>query len=78
MKMNRLFLSLAACALAFAFLSPPVSLGDPAPEKNLAEVATAVIAQQKIIAENQSKIDTKLAEIAEELRLARIYISRGR
>ena len=33
--------------------------------------------QQKTIAENQGKIDEKLVTIAEALRLARIYSSRG-
>ena len=33
--------------------------------------------QQAAIAENQAKIDAKLATLAEALRLARIYSSRG-
>jgi len=33
--------------------------------------------QQKTIAENQGKIDEKLVTIAEAVRLARIYSSRG-
>lgn len=36
-----------------------------------------IVAQQKVIAENQTKIDTTLAEIAEDLRVARIFSARG-
>lgn len=35
-----------------------------------------VQAQQAQVADNQAKIDAKLAEIAEAIRLARIYVSR--
>jgi hypothetical protein len=40
-------------------------------------VAREVQGQQAAIAENQVKIDTKLATIAEYLRTARIYTTRG-
>jgi len=36
-----------------------------------------VQAQQLVIAENQAKIDAKLATVAEAIRVARIYGSRG-
>ncbi|HEY2712186.1 MAG TPA: hypothetical protein VGI60_06705 [Chthoniobacterales bacterium] len=36
-----------------------------------------VQAQQQQIAENQAKIDAKLASLAEAIRVARIYASRG-
>jgi hypothetical protein len=36
-----------------------------------------VQAQQTLIAENQAKIDAKLATVAEAVRVARIYSSRG-
>lgn len=39
-------------------------------------VAHEVQAQQASIAENQTKIDEKLAAIAEQLRVARIYSAR--
>ena len=35
-------------------------------------------AQQKTIADNQAKIDAKLAAITESLRQAKIYVSRGK
>jgi ribosomal protein S5 len=34
--------------------------------------------QQKTIADNQAKIDTKLATIAENVRVARLYAARAR
>jgi hypothetical protein len=40
-------------------------------------VAKEVRGQQVAIAENQAKIEAKLATIAESLRVARIYSSRG-
>jgi len=36
-----------------------------------------VQAQQTLMAENQAKIDAKLATVAEAVRVARIYSSRG-
>jgi hypothetical protein len=46
------------------------------PEQVLALVKE-VQGQQAIIADNQAKIDAKLATIAEAIRVARIYSSRG-
>jgi hypothetical protein len=40
-------------------------------------VAKEVQSQQAAIAENQAKIDAKLATIAEAIRIARIYSARG-
>jgi hypothetical protein len=46
-------------------------------EQQVLAVAKAVQDQQAAIAENQTKIDAKLATIAESLRVARIYSTRG-
>ncbi len=46
-------------------------------EQQVLAVAKEVQTQQITIAENQGKIDAKLATIAEYLRVARIYSSRG-
>jgi hypothetical protein len=46
-------------------------------EQQVLAVAKEVQDQQAAIAENQAKIDAKLATIAEYLRVARIYSSRG-
>jgi hypothetical protein len=51
---------------------------DASDEQKLLALVKEVQAQQAQIAENQSKIDAKLAEIAETLRVARIFTSRER
>ena len=47
-------------------------------EQRLLALVKEVQAQQAQIADNQVKIDAKLAEIAETLRLARIFTARER
>jgi hypothetical protein len=46
-------------------------------EQQVLAVAKEVQKQEAAIAQNQAKIDAKLATIAESLRVARIYSSRG-
>jgi hypothetical protein len=46
-------------------------------EQQVLAVAREVQGQQAAIAENQAKIEAKLVTIAESLRVARIYSSRG-
>jgi PHP family Zn ribbon phosphoesterase len=46
-------------------------------EQQVLAVAKEVQAQQAAIAENLAKMDAKLATIAESLRVARIYATRG-
>ena len=46
-------------------------------EQQIVAFAKEIQAQQALIAENQTKIDAKLAKIAEVLRLAKIYTSRS-
>ena len=82
MNANSLLVAaLAGAALASALLAPAQSNGqaaavvvdDPVVNALLIDVA----AQQAVQAENQAKIDLKLAAIGENLRLARIYVGRG-
>jgi hypothetical protein len=47
-------------------------------DQELLALIKEVQAQQAQIADNQAKIETKLAEVAEAIRVARIYSSRGR
>ena len=47
-------------------------------QQQLLTLAKEVQGQQAAIADNQTKIDAKMATIAEALRLARIYSTRGR
>lgn len=51
---------------------------DPKDEQQLLLLIKEVQAQQLEIAANQIKIAAKLADIAEAIRIARIYASRGR
>ena len=46
-------------------------------EAALEQVLADVAAQQGLIAENQTKIDEKVALVAEEVRIARIYAGRA-
>lgn len=64
-----------ACLLlaALAQAAEPVAT----PEQQLLAALKEVQAQQVTIAENQTKIDEKIAAVVEAVRLARIYSSRS-
>jgi len=47
-------------------------------DKQMLALVKDIQAQQAQIAENQAKIDAKLSEIGEILRVARIFTSRGK
>ena len=75
MKPTLLF---AFCALITLVSSAPAQ----APQQNPAQAELAALikdvrAQQAAIAANQVKINEKLATLAESIRVARIYSSRG-
>lgn len=58
-----------------------LSAADPAKaqsDQQVIRLAKEIQAQQAAISENQAKIDAKIAAVAEEVRQARIYASRGR
>ena len=67
--------------ILFGVLAIVGSVGaqSPAPndQKQLAALLKAVQLQQTQIAQNQEKIDAQLVTLAETIRLARIYSSRG-
>jgi hypothetical protein len=69
---------LGAIALFAAFALPRESVGQAAAadEPQIAQALADVTAQQTVIAENQAKIDEKVAAIAEEVRVARIFAGR--
>ena len=80
MKKSPYFLALGgALALGAALLLPRESQGqaadstDPALTQALVEIG----AQQVIIAENQAKLDEKLALVAEDVRIGKIFVGRG-
>ena len=57
------------------FAAEPLKEGDRE-QQQLTALAKEIQGQQATIADNQTKIDAKLATIAEALRLARIYATR--
>ena len=71
--------ALGVSALLSVLLAPMPSKGEPGTEDAaLTALVGEVATQQAAIFENQTKIDAKLAIIAENVRLARIFVSRGK
>jgi hypothetical protein len=66
--------------LASLFLAISGSAQGPAAtdNKDLQTLIDQVRAQQQQIADNQTKIDQRLAEVVEAVRVARIYAGRGK
>ena len=64
---------------AFALVAASMAGQSPVPDENpqVQALMKQVQAQQIQLADNQAKIDEKLATLAETIRLARIYASRG-
>ena len=62
-------------ALLSSLAQTPDSKGD---QEKLLSLVKEVQAQQSQIVANQTKIDAKLADVAETVRVARIYSSRSR
>jgi hypothetical protein len=69
-----------AAACAFTLFAPSMSraqLPGVPPEQRLLALVKEVQTQQAQIAENQTKLETKLTEVADTVRVARIFSSRG-
>ncbi len=64
---------------ALGLFASPIDAQSPTPsdDKELQALLKEVQAQQAVIADNQAKIDAKLATLGEAIRIARIYSSRG-
>ena len=80
MKRSPFLLALTgAVALLGALLIPQPSSGQApvAGDAAIAQLITEVATQQAAILENHAKIDEKLAVIGENVRVARIFVSRG-
>ena len=80
MKRPPMLLALTgAAALAGALLLPQPSSGQsPATgDAALTQLLTEITTQQTTLADNHTKIDEKLAAIAEDVRIARIFVGRG-
>ena len=68
----------AFCAIITLGSSAPAQAPQQNPaQAELAALVKEVRAQQVAMAANQAKIDEKLATLAESIRVARIYSSRG-
>jgi len=72
MKKLTLFCMLVLLASSIGAQSPP-----PPEQKQIEVLIKAIQQQQTRIAENQAKIEEKLAIVVEAARVARIYSSRG-
>ena len=71
--------ALGVSALLSVLLAPLPSKGEAAAEDPvLTALLGEVAVQQAAIVENQAKIDAKLATVAENVRVARIFVSRGK
>jgi hypothetical protein len=80
MKPKPVALTLLGAIALFAGLAlPRESVGQAAAneEAQVAQILADVAAQQTVIAENQTKIDEKVAAVAEEIRVARIFAGRA-
>ncbi|PYK38663.1 MAG: hypothetical protein DME49_06880 [Verrucomicrobia bacterium] len=76
--MKRSFLTILFLIL-FAMFSSAAQTPDPKDDQEkLLTLVKEVQAQQSQIAANQTKIDAKLGDLAETLRVARIFSSRSR
>ena len=78
--MKKIPASIAALLLGALFSAPGAepSKENEREQQQVVALVKEVQGQQAAIADNQKKIDEKLATIAEALRLARIYSTRGR
>ncbi len=78
MKRPPMLLALTgAAALIGALLLPQPSSGQATGDATVAQLLTEIAAQQATILENHAKIDEKLATIGEDVRIGRIFVSRG-
>lgn len=78
MKAKPLFVTaLGIAALSLAFMPNQSSGQADSEEATVAALLVELNAQQAAIAQNQDKIETQLSTIAEDIRIARIYVGRG-
>jgi hypothetical protein len=80
MKQSKPFLFMGAVAAAITaavMLPSPTSGQAPGDDQVLAQLVAEVNAQQAKIVANQLAMDEKIATIAENVRLARLFAARG-
>jgi hypothetical protein len=76
--MTRISVALLLSLTLLLFSSGAAQTPETRPEEQLLALIKEVQAQQAQIGDNQAKIDSKLAEVAETIRVARIYSKRGK
>jgi hypothetical protein len=74
--MTRIFVAILLSLTLLLFSSGAAQTPETRQEEQLLALIKEVQAQQAQIADNQAKIDSKLAEVAETIRVARIYSKR--
>ena len=74
--MTRIFVAIFLSLTLLLFSSGAAQTAETRQEEQLLALIKELQAQQAQIADNQAKIDTKLAEVAETIRVARIYSKR--
>ncbi len=74
------FLFVVGLLISAVIVATPMAAPEPGSkdEQQLMALVKEVQAQQAQIVDNQAKIEAKLTEVAETIRTARIYSSRGR
>jgi len=77
MKISSALIAVCLLGLDSAAFGAEPSKETDRDQQQVIALSNDVQGQQKAIAENQAKIDEKMAGIAEALRLARIYASRA-
>jgi len=78
MKNKLPYFAALAAVLALLLGLPSPSNGQSGDDPAVLELLKDIIAQQATIADNQAKIDEKLATVAEQVRQARIFAARGK
>jgi NADH:ubiquinone oxidoreductase subunit E len=76
--MKRKLLAALSFSMLIALSATRGQAPDAKDDQKLLALVKEVQAQQGQIAENQAKIEAKLAEVSETIRVARIYTSRER
>jgi hypothetical protein len=74
--MTRISIAILLSLTLLLFSSGAAQTPETRQEEQLLALIKEVQAQQAQIADNQAKIDSKLAEVAETIRVARIYSKR--
>jgi hypothetical protein len=78
MKIHLPYLATLGTVLLLVLGLPNPSNGQSGDDPAVTELLKEVTAQQSTIAENQAKIDEKLAAVAEQVRQARLFAARAK